>query len=331
MIAPEEEDNEPSWLDTEKDEQHRNEVEPLLFGTGKLSLNDPDENDGGANAFGVPGRSTSDDASETVASSKGSSQPTKTPKKQDYGSIDGERKSFWTLPTDATTPLKQSNKKAGDENPFAGASESSGNHKNNPAEKEADDSHGSNPGSGGPEPPPQNYCVKIFSTITVFALVTNLSMIVSQVLPMFLYPLDDFEPSLLALKIYMCVFAIIFIVVEVDNDSVPFFRDAVFLKTYSTRGFLYTFFGLVCFELAHSEETQKMIEESKRKYATFDVAWFALIDTIAAWELISLGILYFLMGILCLQNIPDRWVREERRIWKKYREEAKRWETENRV
>lgn len=347
MGTPEAEDFEPSWLDTENDQLHRKEVEPLIFGTGQLSLSDPDENDDAvnvnANANVIPygnadhqdnnkkePKGDDDNVSETgwtVGTSKSKSAK---PKKQDYGSTgDTSRNSFWTLPTDATKPVIKINDNDDDSDGDGDNSDANNNDSTNADNGEVrSDANVLNDRPGRPDQPRQNFCVKIFSAITVFGLITNLSLIVSQVLPMFFYPLNEFQPTFLALKIYMCIFALIFIVVEVDNDRVPFFRDAVFLTTYATRGFLYTFFGLICFDLANSEESHKMVEDAESRYPTVDVSWFALVDKVTACELVSLGILYFLMGIFCLQKVRHRWVEEERQVWKNYREAVKTWENE---
>lgn len=373
MIAPEEEDTEPSWLDTENDQLHRKEVEPLLFGTGKLSLSDPDENDETNNPFreqddrqtkssnhhnnnnndnnndnnnNSKNSINSDDASETgrtVGSSKsrGSSKSARA-KSNDYGSTEtSSRGSFWTIPTDVTSPVL-SKRKSAESGPESTAIDDFprriDHHEHEEQQDEEEPAFSeATPLVRGPsrglDPPKQNCCVKIFSTVTVFALVTNLTLIVSQILPLVLYPLKEFEPSFLALKVYLCIFSILLIVVEVDNDNVPFFRDALFLKTYATRGFFYTFLGLVCFDLSHLEKTRQMTRDNadSKMIPSFDDSWFALVDLIAACELIALGILYFLMGIICLQGIRNRWVQEERQKWKNYREAVKAWENQHRV
>jgi len=321
-------------------------VEPLLFGTGKLSLNDPDENDETTNPFaenntptGINDNDNDDDdeliAGPTAGSSKrrssslSKSGKTKT---KDYGSTDTSRSSFWTIPTDVTSPVPTHKTAETDFDTGSVRIRAFPDPDERQDEESADEVFADNSAiHGGPDPPKQNCCVKIFSTVTVFALVTNLTMIVSQVLPLILYSLREFEPSFLALKIYLSIFSIILIVVEVDNDNVPFFRDAVFLKTYTTRGFFYTFLGLICFDVSHSERNNQMVEDAESMIPDFDDSWFALIDLVAAWMLISLGILYFLMGIFCLQGVRNRWVQEERQKWKNYREAVKAWKNEQRV
>jgi len=95
---------------------------------------------------------------------------------------------------------------------------------------------------------------------------------------------------------------------------IEFFRSLPNLK----RGFVYTFFGLICFEEAYSEKAHKMIEEAEKSLLT--VSWFAIANRIAAFSLITLGSLYFLMGIFCLQSVRNRYVYGDRATWKAYRD-----------
>eukprot|EP00536_Pseudo-nitzschia_multiseries_P007537 jgi/Psemu1/66072/estExt_Genemark1.C_1780045 len=355
MIAPEEEDTEPSWLDTENDQLHRKEVEPLLFGTGKLSLSDPDENDETNNPFreqddrqtkssnhhnnnnndnnndnnnNSKSSINSDDASETgrtVGSSKsrGSSKSARA-KSNDYGSTEtSSRGSFWTIPTDVTSPVisKRKSAESGPESTAIDDFPRRIDHHEHEEQQEPAFSEATplvRGPSRGLDPPKQNCCVKIFSTVTVFALVPGDQSDADR------FP----DPAACSVSPQG-----IRAEQEVDNDNVPFFRDALFLKTYATRGFFYTFLGLVCFDLSHLEKTRQMTRDNadSKMIPSFDDSWFALVDLIAACELIALGILYFLMGIICLQGIRNRWVQEERQKWKNYREAVKAWENQHRV
>jgi len=144
---------------------------------------------------------------------------------------------------------------------------------------------------------------------------------VSQLLPIVLVPLSDFDDkAYLALKVYMCIFSIIFMIVEIDQPSIPFLKNAVFSTTYATRGFVYTFFGLICFEEAYSEKAHKMLEQAESSSSSIlSVSWFAISNRVAAYSLLSMGILYFLMGIFCLQTIRNQFVYGDRATWKAYR------------
>jgi hypothetical protein len=299
--------------------RHRKEVEPLLFGKGKMDLTDPDETDNKAN----------DDASDADKSKASkTTKPTK-----GYGSTDSSAPtspSFWTIKTKATSPKEDSHDDDDD-------NDDSNNDKDNRDDWEngggdGDEEEGVmdedtfNERTGRPSKPTRHWIVRIFFTVETYAIATNLTLLVSQALPLVSVPWAESDPGYLALKIYLCVFALLFLFVEIDHSSIPFLRKASFLKTFVSRGFLYSFFALVCFDEADSEKAYKALEEKNKQEASiFRVSWYALINQIAAASLLALGLLYVLMGILCLQRVRNRYVYDDRQKWKAYREALDTW------
>jgi len=278
-------DSEPSWLDTENDKTHRQEVQPLLFGTGKLTLSDP--------TLDKASKLGDDNDNITIGSNKN--------KPKSYGTTTN-RSSLWTIPTSSTG-----------ENSVKGSQDS------NRGGNDGDDYSTVityNNISGRPDLPERKWPVKLFFFIEVYALSTCVILLVSQLLPMIFIPFSEFSFGYFCLKIYMCLFSVLFILVEIDYPPFTFINRAIFLTTFATRGFLYTFFGLICFEEAYSETASLKLEASS---SMFEVSWYAIANRIAAFSLVSLGILYFLMGILCLQKIRDQFVYGDRATWKAYK------------
>eukprot|EP00535_Pseudo-nitzschia_heimii_P003983 CAMPEP_0197180878 /NCGR_PEP_ID=MMETSP1423-20130617/5327_1 /TAXON_ID=476441 /ORGANISM="Pseudo-nitzschia heimii, Strain UNC1101" /LENGTH=315 /DNA_ID=CAMNT_0042631013 /DNA_START=76 /DNA_END=1020 /DNA_ORIENTATION=- len=314
-MSSEDENHEPSWLDTGNDEVHRKEVEPLLFGTGNLALTDPDDSDGDdENPF-----ASTDDVSDV-----GKSKSSKPKNKKGYGSTEGstskppDHGSLWTLPTAATSLLGKSD----DSKPafFDDKTDASKEDDDN-GKDDVIDEITFHEKTGRPHKPSRHWIVRVFFTIQTFGIITNLALLVSQILPIVFVPVSSVDMSYVALKIYLCAFSIIFLIVEFDHPSIPFLRKASFLKTFASRGFLYTFLGLVCFDEADSEAAFEALEEQNSDFAAhFEVSWFAVFNVIAAWSLIGLGALYFLMGIVCLQKIRNRYVYDDRQKWKAHRE-----------
>lgn len=300
-----------------------------MFGTGKLSLNDPDETEDAEKPF-------ENNSGDDDGNIEGKSVRSKKPTTKGYGSIDTtsppNRDSFWTIPTAATSPVAKND----DEDSDDGDDDDDDVHEDtnedfsstNPESANDDFSKDTHQKYGPPDRPGRSCTVKVFSAISTFALITHLTLIVTQVVPMFWVPLDENDWSFTALKIYLCIFAVIFMIVEVDHPRLPLFRNASFLTTFVTRGFFYTFLGLICFENAYSQKAHEMIYVNVQNFKMFDVSWFALGNIIVAWLYISLGILYFLMGILCLQRLRNRAFQRERKKSKKYREAVDRWNRE---
>lgn len=336
MMSKGNDDHDPAWLDNENDQIHRKEVEPLLFGTGKLPLADPCEHDHSVNPFG-----DNDDLSDTSKSK--SSGTSKQPKKQQtvkgYGSTDSNtspktanRSSLWTIATPATSQKKNDDEESLDKNKdddfdsnFDPEDSKQGVGGDSDEENVMDEIT-FHERTGRPHPPTRHCCLRIFITVQTFGIATNLALLVSQVLPMVFVSWTTANKEYIALKIYLCAFALIFLVIEIDHPSIPFLRKASFLKTFASRGFLYTFFGLVCFGEADSEAAYKSLEGKTQDLGTiFEVSWFGLVNLIAAWSLMALGTLYFVMGIFCLQRVRNRYVYDNRQKWKLYREAMDKW------
>ena len=287
-----------------------------MFGKGKLDLTDPADSPAtGDNAL---------DASKDKKSTKG------------YGATDvttpkapTNRSSLWTIETPATSLQKEDSDDSDDPSSQNESSSWPGKADIKSDEEAATDDEIFHERTGRPNRPKRHCCVQMFFAIASYAIASNLALLVSQILPLFFVPIDSSDIGYVALKVYICIFSIIFIVVELDHPSIPFFRKASFLKTFVSRGFLYTFFGLVCFEEADSEKAYKALEaKNTEAVGVFEVAWFALFNQIAAFSLIALGILYFLMGIFCLQRVRNGYVYDDRKKWEAYREALKKWNDE---
>jgi hypothetical protein len=60
-----------------------------------------------------------------------------------------------------------------------------------------------------------------------------------------------------------------------------------------------------------------MIAHSKDQ---FHVSWFSLFMQISSWMMLSLGIIYMLIGLCCLKALRDKVKKEHKQKWETYRE-----------
>jgi hypothetical protein len=125
----------------------------------------------------------------------------------------------------------------------------------------------------------------------------------------------------LALKVYISLFCITFVLVE-SNLPIPFIRTSELLQAFISRGFIYSFLGLICVEEAYSERVRDIVSHGKEE---FYVGWLAIFMQISSWFMLGVGTLYMLLGVFCLRGFRDRLQREEEEEWKKYREDLKKW------
>ncbi len=293
-------------------QSHREDVEEELFGKGKLDLTDPSETDDVENP--------PDESEDPPEDNKKATEEQST---KGYGSVDttSPKNSLWTINTPVSSEKKEEEEEEANDlwsDPKPPEDEES------PLLETKENFHER---PGRPEKPSRHCIVSTFYTIESFAMITNLFLLTSQILPLISVSWDESDPAYLALKIYLCVFAVIFVLVEADLSAIPFLRSASFLKTYCSRGFLYTFFGLVCYEEADSEKAYTALEaRAHNDSSVFRVSWFALVNQIAAISLLAVGVLYFVMGILCLQRLRNKYVYDDRKKWEVYKEALDKWD-----
>lgn len=80
--------------------------------------------------------------------------------------------------------------------------------------------------------------------IEAFAIFSCATMMVTQIFPLFFIPLSDINAGAIVLKFYISIFCAVFILVELDA-AIPFLKDSKILQNYFSRGFVYSFLGVV--------------------------------------------------------------------------------------
>jgi hypothetical protein len=180
-----------------------------------------------------------------------------------------------------------------------------------------------------PYAPRQNPCLWLFHFLEGIAVLTALCLLATQVMPIAITILTKIEIGIdvlsLFLKAYISLFCLVFIVVE-TGLPVPFVKDSTLLQSYFSRGFIYSFLGLICVEEAYSERVKDIVSHGKDE---FHVGWAAIFMQISSWFMLGLGIVYMLLGLFCLQSLRDRMHKKEQEDWKEYREDLKVWKENN--
>jgi hypothetical protein len=181
-----------------------------------------------------------------------------------------------------------------------------------------------------PHMPNQTPCLWIFHTLEGVAVISALCLLMSQAIPVALVAATSSEVQMsflsVALKVYISLFCVAFVLVEL-NLAIPFLRTSELLQSFLSRGFIYSFLGLICVEEAYSERVKDIVSHGKDE---FHVGWLAIFMQISSWFMLSVGALYMLLGVFCLKGLRDRMHKKEKDDWKKYREDLKVWkETHN--
>jgi hypothetical protein len=217
---PDAEEN-PSWLDSEQDEHHRQEIEPLLFGAGAVNFADPEEDgdtDEEHDNSNLHHSDDDDDDLETAVLTTGSGASSS--KKSDYGSTasTGSKTTPRSTPQTSKTKLQKATKNK--LWPFLGGGGGNGRRRKGASSTRPDDPWPTAPPTrvsfnertGRPERPVPGCCLAIFYFVETYAILTCLCLLISQTLPLILIPARDIEPVDLVLKIYISIFSILFMV-----------------------------------------------------------------------------------------------------------------------
>jgi hypothetical protein len=324
------EDYEPSWLIEENDVKHREETAPLLFGDGAIDLQDPPPSD-------------EDDVEE-----EGAEAPQKVPRKgkskgsSGYGSLISNRdrtdgvdddhedvnQSNVTVPpgSDEDATKQQGKPKTASISAVALA-KSKGKKKLATASKQKQPPTPRTAAAlrAKPHVPGVNPCLWLFHTLQGIGVLASLMLCVTQMIPIVFARGDVLErvgPASVALKAYISSFCVVFVAVETDLP-VPFLRDSNLFQRYFSRGFLYSFLGLICLEEAYSERVRDIVR--KNQSAVDSVGWAPIFMQLSSWLMLAVGCVYMLMGLCCLKRLRDRLKEKEQQEWKEYREAIKRW------
>jgi hypothetical protein len=287
----------PRWLEPENDDAIREEVvAPLLFGTGVLSLKDSPQQ-------------KEDDRTTTSSSSQ---QKKKSSTTTVYGSILGTE-------NDDEEESKQPPQIDDDEEkrPFQ---------KNKKKMLLPID-----PAVLKPHRPHMNPCLWMFHLLEGISVTASVCLLLTQIIPFFQTTSIDNKTtsattstmSLLdiLLKIYISMFCLLFILTEIQAP-IPSIRNSPILQVYISRGFLYSFVGLICVEEAYSERVKEVLNTH---HDEFYVGWYAIFMDVSSGFMLACGITYMTLGLCCLKRLRDRIKQQEIDAWKQYRIDMKAW------
>lgn len=172
-----------------------------------------------------------------------------------------------------------------------------------------------------PHAPGYNPCLYMFHLLEGVTTVICCVMLVTQIFPFFVMKFKSIGVLVTVLKVYISLFCLLFVLTE-TGAPVPLVRRSALLQPYASRGFLYSFLGLICLEEAYSERVKDMMAYKDQ----FHISWAPLFMQIASWCMLSCGVVYMLLGICCLKRIRDRLKQNEIEAWKEYRKGMREWQ-----
>jgi hypothetical protein len=200
-----------------------------------------------------------------------------------------------------------------------------------------------------PQRPPTDPCLWVFHFVEGLTAISALFLLFTQIAPILLLKKarDNLQQqqqqhggggdnnvqhplSLTAIveRLYLTIFCLLVIVTE-SSAPIPIVRNSQILQNYCSRGFLYSFIGIICLEEAYSERVKGLLA-NVANVDGFHIAWAALFMEFSAWLMLAMGMLYMVLGLLCLKLLRDRMVEREKKHWKKFRQELAEWRKKKR-
>ena len=102
----------------------------------------------------------------------------------------------------------------------------------------------------------------------------------------------------LVLRLYVIVLSCLIVMNELEWSK--YTRDSAILRIWITRGIIYSFVGVLGLD-----ENSDAVARDTSKNSVGD-AYATIYFAVVAWSLIVCGMLYFFMGLCCLQMAQDR-------------------------
>lgn len=305
-MSKEGDETEPLWLSKEHDH--------MLFGSGKIPSGDeeappPPQDYGSISSNNNKPSATADDGNDDFASAKSSRSSKSNRSKSKQQLLQNKKKKQKNAPQPPPKSI------------FDDSEHWEDDQKAPDDDSSVTDTHAL---ETKPHMPSPNYCLYFFRVVACVAVVGSLGLIATQIIPLVIAPhtqgVLDF-----CLKVYVSLFCILFLLVEFDAP-IPFLRNSQLLQMYLSRGFLYSFLGLICVSEAYSERVKEIVQSHADE---FHVAWASLFMQISSWLMLGCGLFYMLMGLCCLKRLRDKLSKKDRQAWARYRKDFKEWKRLN--
>jgi len=165
------------------------------------------------------------------------------------------------------------------------------------------------------EGPQKSICHLFFDALRYFAMVASSMMFTIQIVPLIFFWRETTWLQV-AVKSYLVSFCASFVVTE---SHIPLLKRITFHKNWITRGFVFTFIGLVGMEQDLAIKVEEIVAGKRNVLGpTYGILFATLFMTITTRFVIGVGLVYTLLGLLCCQSWYERLENE-------HKEKVKEW------
>jgi len=140
-----------------------------------------------------------------------------------------------------------------------------------------------------------------FDCVSSVTALSALCMGLSQVLPMFFVDEGEIGPVQMALRVYMTLFCVGVIVAELECLLI---NRMPLLHSWLVRGIVYSFLGIVGMEESVAVKFD-LNNDDDSSVPTTREGHASLFIKLSSYAMTALGVLYFLMGCLCMRRLRD--------------------------
>jgi len=154
-----------------------------------------------------------------------------------------------------------------------------------------------------PDGPQKSICHLLFDSVRYLAILASSMMLLMQLVPLYILKSESTWLQI-AVRSYLAIFCLFFILTE---SNIPILRDLLSKFAHSNwilRGFLYSFIGLIGIEQNLAIKVADIAAGTTNSVLgpTYGTLFASLFMDITTWTMISVGILYFVLGLLCMQK-----------------------------
>jgi hypothetical protein len=148
-------------------------------------------------------------------------------------------------------------------------------------------------------PPPRSWVYCLFVIFSSFAVLISGMMALSQIVNLAILSSTRGEIIQDILRVYILLFCAMFILSELQFEQ--FLKLVPLMKNWIYRGFLYSFVGII-----GVEESYAALAEEYPNLPSFREEMASLFLKITSYAIFTVGLLYMVMGLLCLKGVWER-------------------------
>lgn len=170
--------------------------------------------------------------------------------------------------------------------------------------------------------PQKSMCHLLFDSVRYLAIIASSMMFMMQFVPLIFFG-DQSTWLQIAVRSYVSIFCVSFML---NESRLPIFEKILTPRNnWILRGFLYSFIGLIGMEQDLAVRVEDIAAGTTSVLGpNYGTLFATLFMSITTWVMIGVGILYTVLGLLCLQGWYER-------LEKDHTKKAKEWKQKKKV